>query len=493
MIGRPRRWGHWTVRSRLAAAIVALAAVALVLANIAGVVQLRRYLIDRVDGQVDRMAHAPYRSNDGNGEGPPRLPEGYGDIIEVRNYSPSGALLRTVPNGTTSGPALGRFQDIAAHTGRGPYTVESDGGGSAWRVYVAQDRGGYLTVAAMSLNQVDATANQLLIIGLGVTGVALLFLAVTAAAVVRLGLRPLTRMEDAAAAIAGGDLNRRVPDADPHTEPGRLGLALNGMLARIQAAMAARAASEQRLRQFVADASHELRTPLTSIRGFAELYRRGGASPGPELDETMRRIEHEATRMGVLVNDLLLLASLDEERPLERRPVDLLELAADAVRDAHARAPSRPVRLASFEPVTVIGDEARLRQVTTNLVTNALQHTSPEAKVVVGVGERLPGNGSPLASVGAALPPDRPVAVIEVADTGPGVPLAHAERIFERLYRADSSRSRGPGGGSGLGLSIVAAIVTAHGGRVELLGGPGKGSVFRVLLPSSGARTSRQL
>jgi two-component system OmpR family sensor kinase len=273
-------------------------------------------------------------------------------------------------------------------------------------------------------------------------------------------------------------------------------MALNRMLVRIEDAMAAKTASEQRLRQFLADAAHELRTPLTSIRGFAELYRRGGASQGPALDEAMMAIENEVGRMRLLVNDLLLLAHLDEERPLERRPVDLLAVAADAVRDAHVRVPARFVLLGplddeddTFDPVTVSGDEARLRQVATNLVVNALQHTPDDAEVVVRVGRLTgPGEAPPTptpvaAAVGRPLAADAPVAVLEVADTGPGMAAPDAARAFERLFRTDASRSRRQGG-AGLGLSIVSAIVAAHGGRVELATAPGAGARFRVLLPA---------
>jgi two-component system OmpR family sensor kinase len=274
------------------------------------------------------------------------------------------------------------------------------------------------------------------------------------------------------------------------------------MLGRIEAALAARAASEQRLRQFLADASHELRTPLTSIRGFAELYRRGGAPPGPTLDATMARIEDEAARMGLLVEDLLLLAALDEERTLDRRAVDLLAVAADTVSDAHARCPDRSVQLGvyrdaeapeePFERVTVLGDEPRLRQVATNLITNALHHTPADARIQVRVG-RLPspvtGGETVLAAVGQPPPPGTAVAVLEVADNGPGVPPGHASRIFERFYRAEGGRLRRNGGGSGLGLSIAAAITTAHGGLIELRSGSGDGSgtgaTFRVLLPAA--------
>jgi two-component system OmpR family sensor kinase len=266
------------------------------------------------------------------------------------------------------------------------------------------------------------------------------------------------------------------------------------MLSRIEKEVSARTTSERRLRQFVADASHELRTPLTSIRGFAELYRRGGAPPGPALDETMARIEGEAGRMGVLVEDLLMLARLDEQRPPALRRVDLLEIAADTIRDAHARVPDRPVRLAglrddteTFEPATVLGDEHGLRQVATNLVSNALRHTPAGARVTVRVGRlaTLPTTDPPVRSGPVTAAAGVPLAVLEVSDDGPGVPSAHAARVFERLYRADSSRTRGRGGGSGLGLSIVAAIVHGHGGWVELDATAGGGATFRVLLPTS--------
>jgi two-component system OmpR family sensor kinase len=370
-------------------------------------------------------------------------------------------------------------------------------------------------VSAVSLADVQSTEDELLLIDVPVSALVLMLIGFAAASVVRIGLRPLTRMEQTAAEIAAGNLHgvalepdrpggarlSRVDDADPHTESGRLGTALNGMLGQIEYALAARTASEQRLRQFLADASHELRTPLTSIQGFAELYRRGGAPPGPALDEAMGRIESEVGRMRLLVGDLLLLARMDEERPLERHPVDLLEVAADAVRDAHVRVPTRFVGLGAlddsydtFEPVTVLGDESRLRQVVTNLVANALQHTPDDARVEVRVGRPLPqldaAAGPPVAAVGVPLPPGEPVAALDIVDTGAGMSPEDARRAFERLYRADPSRVRsqpGAHGGAGLGLSIVAAIVQAHGGRVELWTAPGAGSRFRVRLPAQPA------
>jgi len=396
-------------------------------------------------------------------------------------------------------PPVEPIAEVRTHAAKTqPYTIEAADGRSDWRVIAiagpASAGGGY-AVVGQSLSEVRQTTDQLLLIDAGVSVLVLALLAGGAWFVVRLGLRPLTEMEELATDISAGNLSGRVADTDSHTEPGRLGLALNSMLTRIETEVDARTASERRLRQFVADASHELRTPLTSIRGFAELYRRGGAPAGPALDETMSRIESEAGRMGVLVEDMLMLARLDQQRPPALRPVDLLEIAADTIRDAHARVPGRPVKLAgleddtdTFEPATVLGDEHGLRQVAINLVANALQHTPARAQVTVRVG-RLPARpprSTTVLSGPATVRPGLPLAVFEVTDDGPGVPPAHAPRVFERLYRADSSRTRGKGGGSGLGLSIVAAIVHGHGGWVELDEPRGGGATFRVLLPTSG-------
>jgi two-component system OmpR family sensor kinase len=271
-----------------------------------------------------------------------------------------------------------------------------------------------------------------------------------------------------------------VPDRDPRTEVGRLGRALNTMLAQIESAFGARAASEasarrseDRMRRFVADASHELRTPLTTIRGFAELYRQGGARDPAELDRLMRRIEDQAAQMGLLVEDLLLLARLDQQRPLDRRPVDLLALAAEAVNDARAVAPDRQIELVLGDEdgesaLVVLGDDQRLRQVLANLVNNALAHTPAGSPVEV--------------RVGASSLDGRPSAAVEVVDHGPGLTPEQAERVFERFYRADPARSHADGG-TGLGLSIVAALVAVHGGTVRVDSIPGRGARFRVVLP----------
>jgi two-component system OmpR family sensor kinase len=475
--------------------IAALAAVALIVADFAGATLLRSYLVGRLDAQLDGQAHAVARVGQFSGQLPRGLRPGpsFGNEARTYVYTGAGTRIYTSPSSSDREPDLGGFAALKAHAGTRSYTVS--GAGEGWRVRVTPVRtpgGQEYVVHALSMRDVTATEDGLLLIDAAVTALVLLLIALAAASVVRIGLRPLTRMEEIATEIAGGNLSRRVTDADPHTESGRLGTALNVMLVRIEAALADRSASERRLRQFLADASHELRTPLTSIQGFAELYRRGGAPPGPALDEAMGRIEAEVGRMRLLVNDLLLLARLDEERPLERHPVDLLAVAADAVRDAHVRVPTRFVQLAglddaaeTFEPVTVLGDEPRIRQVVTNLVANALQHTPDDCSVVVRVGAATNGsrNGGPVAAIGGELPPEVAAAVVEVADGGPGMSVADAQHVFERLYRADPSRARRHGG-AGLGLAIVASIVQAHGGRVELYTATGAGALFRVLLPA---------
>jgi two-component system OmpR family sensor kinase len=474
-----RPWRQWTVRSRIVVSVALLAAVALIAVDAAGVLLLRSYSVQRIDEQLELPARPAARGGEFS------RPPGFVPDFRVYRYDSMGTLLN--PDVVTPDPNPGTLAELErrADSGR-PFFVEGSTG--TWRMRVNRTSSGGFIVNAVSLTELQNTQDRLVVINIVVAILALLFLALASATVVQVGLRPLTRMEETAARIAGGDLSQRVTDADPHTESGRLGLALNAMLHRIEEAAGARADSERRLRQFLADAAHELRTPLTSIQGFAELYRRGGAPPGPALDEAMETIEKEVGRMRLLVNDLFTLARLDEERELVDGRVDLLAVAAEAVRDAHVRVPDRFVRLAAlddgqdtFEPVTVPGDEARIRQVVANLVSNALQHTPDDVRVVVRVGRPAAPEKQrpPTTVIGDPLPRGVPVAVIEVCDAGPGMTGADAARVFERLYRADTSRSRRHGG-AGLGLAIVAAIVQAHHGRIELWTAPGRGARFRV-------------
>ncbi len=345
-----------------------------------------------------------------------------------------------------------------------PFTVPSTDGSQDWRLVATPGPGGDVMVVGVSLQGMGDTLRRVLSIA-GVMTVAILAtLAAVAVWMIRLGVRPMTQMAGTAEAIAAGQLHHRVEVNGTGTEASRLGTSLNRMLERIEEAFAARTASEERLRQFVADASHELRTPLTSIMGYAELWRTGGLEDPTDRSEAMRRLDEEARRMGALVDDLLLLAHLDEDRPLDRSPVEIDRIAADAVADARAIEPDRPISLEA-EPAQVTGDESRLRQVTANLLANVRVHTPPGTPVHVAV----------TSAEGTVR--------LEVADEGPGIDPDHRQRLFERFYRADPARSR-VSGGSGLGLAIVAAVVEAHRGKVSVDERPGGGARFLIELPT---------
>jgi two-component system OmpR family sensor kinase len=467
----PRR--PLTLRGRLIAALLVFCAVGLAVFAGVSVLLLRQSLLSQVD---QRLRHVPvHRILTGS----QRLPSDY--LITV--FGPQSAEKIGQPD-QSDGPVL-NLATVQRHAGS-PFTVSDQAGGSDWRVRAVALPDDRIATVALSLGSpVDAVVRSLLAIEAVVGGIVLALIGVVATVVVRLGLRPLTRIEQTAEAIAGGELDRRVPDSDPRTETGRLGAALNVMLGRLAAALRERERSEHRLRQFVADASHELRTPLTSIRGFAELYRRGGARTPAEVELLTGRIEAEAIRMGVLVEDLLLLARLDQERALDITAVDLLVLAADAVHDAKARDPDRAVTLSQGSgAVHVLGDEYKLRQVVTNLVTNALTHTPAGTPVHLAVRPHTlrTVDDSPVAQAGAGQLPDGPLGMLEVHDEGPGIPPDQAPQVFNRFHSADPLGS-GHRGGSGLGLAITAAILEAHNGRIELHTAPRRGTTFRVLLP----------
>ncbi|HEX4344111.1 MAG TPA: HAMP domain-containing sensor histidine kinase [Solirubrobacteraceae bacterium] len=413
--------------------------------------------------------------------GAPGPGAGGGDHAPIGDPPPSGTFAQQrdatgkIVGGTflsvTAGEQSPTAPTLPAQVERDEHrTIES--GGRSYRIYAVgtPTQPGETTVVAIPFAEAGATLNRLLLIEALVIAAVLAALGGAVWWIVRLGLRPLDRIGDTAGAIAGGDLARRVEPAEPRTEVGRLGLALNAMLARLEEAFAERRASEERLRRFLADASHELRTPLASIRGYAELFRIGAAREGPEMDKAMSRIEAESARMGVLVEDLLALARLDEVRDLRRERVDLAALAADAVDDARAVAPDREIALhvadaAGASSAAVLdGDPGQLRQVLANLVRNALVHTPAGTPIEVAV--RADGEHARL----------------EVRDHGPGLPEGDPAELFERFWRADPGRGRGRAG-AGLGLSIVAAIVAAHGGRAQAADAPDGGARFTVTLP----------
>jgi two-component system, OmpR family, sensor kinase len=468
-----------SLRARL---LVGMAVVGVVLVVAAFVITrtTESFLIQRVDAQL--VAAQPLVRG-GNGDHG-RFPGGAGNPGNQAPLGGTALYVGTVEGGTVTFdqapfyadadapvPAINADRAVeAANTGE-PFTVGSNPPSNTRYRVLATSNGQTTRVAALSLADVDASVSRLKWVELIITGLVLGILGVVTWWVIRLGVRPIKQMTATATAIAAGDLSHRVPVGHEDTEAGELGDALNTMLTRIEEAFDERSASEARLRQFIADASHELRTPVATIRGYAELYRRGGLEEREQLQQAMRRTEAETLRMGSLIDDLLLLARLDQGRPLDRGPVDLGVLAVDAAADARARAPERRVTTSVSEGVVVNGDEHRLRQLVANLVSNALLHTPPDAPIEARVRS---DNGS---------------AVLEVHDDGPGMSPDVAARAFERFYRADPSRSRHHGG-SGLGLSIVRAIVDAHGGTVTLDSALGEGTTVRVELPKVDVPTS---
>ncbi len=456
-----------TLRARVltALALVALALVA-VLAFVTRTTEAK--LLAQVDEQLDDAVQPVREGGFGDGRlGPPRR----GDLSSlfvafVRDDAVVTVLTPGLRGADLALPEVSAGEIQAAVESGTNLTVGSGDDDLRWRLRpVAVRAGGATTVIGLPLDAVDdAVRNLVVVSGLGALAI-LGALALVAVWVIRLGVRPVQQMTEVAAAIAGGDLTRRVPEAEPGTEVGELGVALNAMLGSIETSFAERRRAEERLRQFVADASHELRTPVATIRGYAELHRAGALREPAALDDAMRRTEQEAIRMGGLVDDLLALARLDQGRPLELVDVDLAAIARDAVVDARAVDPDRTITARAEGPVVVRAEEAKVRQVVANLVGNALAHTPSSAAVTVTV-DAGDGQGR-----------------LSVADTGPGMAPEVVDRAFERFYRADPSRSRHRGG-SGLGLAIVDATIRAHGGEVHLESALGSGTTVTFTLPA---------
>ena len=483
-------WVRTPLRVRLVAIVTLVLVVGLGVSVALTTTVLSRFLVDELDTQLESTAQQRFNQT---------LTESV-DSDQIRQLLPSDYYIVVYPVNGTPRVEVQRqtiekygIPQITAYTFTDenrpdePFTTTSidmhgtGGAGSRWRVIagtIVSSSGEKVADAyvALPLHSVESTVGQIKQIlvlsaaAITVVGAAFGFMAV------RRSLRPLADIERTAAAIADGDLSRRIPQAPVSTEVGSLAHSLNVMLSQIEHGFAAREASEARMRRFVSDASHELRTPLATIRGYGELYRMGALRTPEAMDDTMRRIEDSAKRMGTLVEDLLHLARLDEGRAIQRVPVDLTVLAADAVSDLHALDPSRAVRLepltpgAEMGPSLVIGDDDRLRQVLANLIGNVATHTPAGSPVEIALG--------PTTTDG------RPTVTLEVRDHGPGISDAESERIFERFYRVDSSRNR-TSGGSGLGLAIVAAIVGTLGGTVGTSPTPGGGLTVRLRLPAA--------
>lgn len=478
----------WSLRNRLTLGVVLLTAIGFFSASLATQSFLKNYLLTELDSQLSvitsgtfgriQQSGIAHEVNEGehgdNAQNP--ISKGVGTPLTRIPTSVSLTLLDAQGNvvggigGDLNAAPISNYltgllpAEVASH-GEKPFTIDAPG--ADFRVIArALPNNAGTVVAAQSLSDLDRTTSRLgylfALIGLAL----LLLIALAARTVIKVSLRPLEDAEKTAEEIAAGNLSARMPEANPTTEVGRLVTSLNVMLARIEDAFAVRSESENKLRRFVADASHELRTPITAIRGFSELHRQGAVTGEKETTELIGRIENESMRMGSLVEDLLLLARLDQAREMKSKPVDINKVVEDAVISARAAGPEHPVTVnSSSDELFTLGDEVRIYQVVANLLANARAHTPIGTPITVSVTSSNAG------------------VEISVADKGPGLSSEDQKRIFERFYRADSSRVRTGPDGSGLGLSIVDAVMRAHGGSVSVQSTPGEGATFTLLFP----------
>ncbi len=496
-----------TLRARLLLVLIGLVAAGLIISDAVTYTELRSFLLTRLDPQLEGASYTMGRALEASAGIGPSLPFAVPPAAGSTTTTPARATRRPVglprrlgregalePAGTvgelvgSGGHVVGRPISII-YSGKAPspptlphplppvgrqgYTIfDASGSGPGAPAYRVIERPLHYrnlrVIVGIPLSDVNDTMNRLLLVEILVSGAVLAALALLARWIVRRGLRPLDDMAEAAGEIAGGQLGRRVSPADDHTEVGRLGRALNSMLGEIEDAFSERAASEERLRRFLADASHELRTPLTSIRGYAELFDLGAKERPADLATSMRHIRHEADRMTVLVDDLLLLARLDRQRPLDLTPADLVPVIRRATEAAQVQASDHRLQLSVPDRLVIPCDADRVRQVLDNLLANALRHSPPGAPVEV------------------TLVPAQTHVTLLVRDHGPGVSEEESTRIFEPFHRADFARARDEGG-AGLGLAIVAAIARAHGGAVGVRRPDGGGAEFWVILPVRGA------
>ena len=469
----------WSLRNRLILAAVFLASLAIIASDFAANTALRSYLISQVDNQLfsissgslerlDRAGIAP-QSEAQESQSPFRVLQpirGVPTSTSLTLLDREGNLIGQV-GGELAGQNFGvtglKVSQVEKYENK-PFTIEGEGRNPDVRALaLVLPTGMGSVIAANSLEEVDKTLSQLRFLFFFLGLIAILLTALVSRWIIAISLRPLDKVEETAEAIAAGDLSARLPAAKPDTEVGRLTTSLNMMLSRIEQSFSVKVESENKLRRFVADASHELRTPLTAIRGFAELHRQGAVSGEEKTKELISRIEGESIRMSSLVEDLLLLARLDQARELDFEAVDLNTLIVEVVASAKAAGPDHPIEInLPQEELFVLGDSRRIHQVVANLLANARTHTPLGTKINVTARQTL-------AEV-----------IIEVADNGPGLSKSDQERIFERFFRADPARVRHSGEGSGLGLSIVDAVMKAHGGYVSVKSELDKGATFTL-------------
>lgn len=476
---------NWPLRTRLILVTLSLSAIAILASDVASNHALRSFLINQVDSQLnsiaggsllrlDRAGIDPNSTEDGatnSGLTPVRPLGGVPTATSVTLLDMSGKVVGhlggDLEQSSSTNPFSGlNITKVLQYNGK-PFTLQEAGSTPDIRAIARLlPSGEEIVVVSVALDSVDRTLGELRWLYLLISLILLIAIAVIANLIIRLSLRPLTQIEETAAAIAEGDFSARLPEQNPRTEVGRLTTSLNTMLGRIEEAFDVRTQSESKLRRFVADASHELRTPLTAIRGFAELHRQGAVEGPEKTKELIGRIEKESIRMGSLVEDLLLLARLDQHRQVEREPVDLSLLAAEAVASAQAAGADHPITLiAPDEDIFVLGDQLRIHQAVANLLVNARTHTPIGTPITVTISQ------------------SESETVLTVSDKGPGLAPEHQAKIFERFYRADSSRARTAGEGSGLGLSIVDAVMKALGGSVSVQSAPGEGCSFSLHFP----------
>ena len=475
-------FSNWSLLNRLTLGVVLLSTLGVVASDIAAQTLLRTYLTQEVDnellsvagGSIPRLERAGIESDDDFEES-----EGRGmQLRPLRSIPTSTSVTLIGPAGVVLGQIGGDLNateittylntitpEKAAKYGDQPFTIETDE--HDFRVLLRTLPSGLgSVVVAHSFEDIDRTLARLQGLFIFIGLVMIFFIALASRKMITLGLKPLANVEATAERIAEGDLTARLPDVKPNTEVGRLVGTLNTMLGRIEESFAVRLESERKLRRFVADASHELRTPITAIRGFAELHRQGAVAGEEKTKELIGRIENESKRMGSLVEDLLLLARLDQSREMKSEPVNLTKIVSDAVASARAAGPNHTVNfVGQGEEIYALGDNDRIHQVVANLLANARTHTPAGTVIDVSVKQDTDG------------------VRIRIADNGPGLSKSDQERIFERFYRADASRVRTDGEGTGLGLSIVDAVMRAHAGQVSVESEEGKGAVFTLFFP----------